>query len=97
MRFEKDFQLLIEAAIKGVRCPQTQPHGPLANGAMTELIRAGKIKSEVYRHNFRVVTILAGEHRGKSTAPAEKGLKPYRVNGVYVGRFAQRYGHPARI
>lgn len=86
-RFDRDFALLVTAAVNGDRCPQTYPHGPISSGAMTALIRDGKIKSEVYRHNYRVVTIMVGEHKGKTTRPADAGLKPFRVNGVLVKRF----------
>lgn len=92
--YDKDFELLVTAAVKKERCPQTSPHGPLSTGAVTALVRDNKIRSEVYRHNFRVVTILVGPHKGKSTVPAESGLKPYRVNGLHIGRF-QRYGKVA--
>lgn len=87
MPFDKDFALLVDAAVAGARCPQTSPHGPLASGSVSVLIAAGKIRSEVYKHNYRVVTILVGPHKGKTTAPADPGLKPYRVNGIHVSRF----------
>jgi len=80
-----DFQLLVDAAVKGERCPQSNPHGPIHAGSMTALWKAGMIKSEVYRHNYRVVTILSGEHAGKQTAPCSlKGARPYRVNGEKI-------------
>lgn len=87
--FEPDFELLVTAAAAGERCPQSKPHGPLKQGAISALITAGRIRSAVYRHNYRVVTILAGEHRGKTTAKAAAGLKPYRIDGVLVGRFVR--------
>lgn len=91
--FERDFELLVAAAITGERCPQSHPHGEIRTGAITALVAAGKIRTEVYRHNYRVVTILVGKHKGKTTAAAAAGLKPYRVNGLYVGRFTGRYGN----
>ncbi len=89
MKFDTDFDLLVAAAVAGERCPQSTPYGPLKKGAIGALVRERKIKSEVYRHNYRVVTILAGPHRGASTAPADRGLRPYIVNGVRIGRFAR--------
>jgi hypothetical protein len=79
---DKNFKLLEDAALAGDRCPQSHPHGPIDSGAITELVRVKRIRSEVYAHNYRVVTILVGPHKGKSTAPAAPGLAPYRINGV---------------
>jgi hypothetical protein len=80
---DKAFALLVEAADVGERCPKTIG-GPLAKDALTALVRAGRVRSEVYAHNYRVVTILVGEHAGKSTAPHPAGGKPFRVNGRLV-------------
>jgi len=77
--------------VAGVRCPQTYPYGPIAPGAISALIAAKRISSAVYKHNYRVVTLLVGEHSGKSTAPAERGLTPYRVDGVRMVR-VRRHG-----
>ena len=86
-RVEADYRLIEAAAIAGERCPQTEPHGPLASNSIGHLYAAGRIRSEIYRHNFRVVTLLKGPHAGKATAgPGDGSLKPYRVNGRYVGR-----------
>jgi hypothetical protein len=76
---ERAFKLIEAAAITGARCPQNAPHGPLGSGCASALARAGWVRFAIYRHNFRVATILHGEHRGKSTEPAEPGLKPYRI------------------
>jgi hypothetical protein len=83
---DRNFKLLENAAVAGERCPQTKPHGPIANGAISMLIKAKRIRSEVYRSNYRVVTILEGPYKGKSTAPADRNLRPYLVNGVHVRR-----------
>lgn len=80
---EKDFALLVAAAVAGERCPQTNPHGPLHSDAISKLMRLGKIRSEVYMHNYRVVTILVGEHAGRSTYRPPHLGPPYRVNGRY--------------
>ena len=89
-RMEKDFDLIVEAALKGERCPKTYPHGPIMTGSIGKLYTLGFIRSEVYAGNFRVIKILWGTHKGKSTAPPPKGGKPYRVNG----RDARRGLHP---
>jgi len=80
-RLERDFALLEAAAASGARCPQNVPFGPLAAGASTQLARAGRIKVELYVHNWRVVTILDGPHKGRSTQPCPYGgsEKPYKV------------------
>jgi len=83
-RVERNFQLLVQAALARDRCPQSHPHGPLDSGAMSALVEAGRIRSEVYAHNYRRVTILTGEHKGKSTAAHPKGFAPYMVNGRHV-------------
>jgi hypothetical protein len=90
---ERDFRLIAAAAIAGERCPQSYPHGTISAACVTALVRAGRIRSEVYRGNWRVITILKGEHKGKSTAPYPDGGSPYLVNGVPVGRgqHAPRY------
>jgi hypothetical protein len=89
MKFDTDFNLLVAAAVAGQRCPMSNPHGPLKCRSITELVREGKIRSEVYTHNYRVVTILAGPHRGAATAPAPRGAQLYVVNGRRIGRFAR--------
>lgn len=87
---DKNFQFLEAAAIAGERCPQNNPHGPIHSGAITELVKANRIRSEVYSRNYRVVTLLVGPHRGKSTAPAPPGSEPYIINGLHVKRFRDR-------
>jgi hypothetical protein len=75
------FALLQAAAIAGERCPQSRPHGPIVDPSMTtRLAREGKIKVEIYAHNWRRVTILVGEHAGKATAgPPKAEWKPYKT------------------
>ncbi len=48
---EDNFKRFEAAAIAGDRCPQTNPHGPIDSGAVTALIEAKRIRSEVYRYN----------------------------------------------
>lgn len=81
---EKTFDLIIAAAITGERCPQSHPHGPLQRMGLRELIDAGLVRSEVYAHNYRVVTVLSGEHAGKNTRPAPAGRRPYMIDGRRV-------------
>jgi len=71
------FAILVRAAILGERCPQNAPHGPLKPGHTTDLARDGKIRIEVFRHNWRVVTILVGPNAGKQTRACPAGGKPY--------------------
>lgn len=84
------FDLLVQAAINNQRCPMSS--GPsqveaFSRGEISALCRAGRIRSEVYRHNYRVVVILQGPHRGKNTAlPADKKLKPWKIVGTEVTR-----------
>lgn len=68
---DKAFALLVEAAVKGERCPvSTGPgqHSILRSEIVSALAHAGRVSVEISRGNFRRVTILAGEHKGRSTA-----------------------------
>ena len=90
-RTEPDYELILAAALAGERCPFSHPHGPLATGTPRALIDAGRVRFELYRHNWRVAVILTGPHAGQKTMLAGDGtLKPYRVNGAYIGRAADR-------
>lgn len=90
-RFAKDFALIEAAAIAGERCPQGHPHGPLCSGAITSLVEAGHIRSEVYKLNYRVAVILTGPHKGRSTAPPPGPREqPWKVNGLAVRRFVRQ-------
>ncbi len=88
-RLDAAFRLIEAAAVAGDRCPQNKPFGPLRDGAIRGLIAAGRVRSEVYLHNWRVVTLLAGPHKGKATAAPPQGGRPYLVNGVRVGRLGR--------
>jgi len=83
----EDFQAEIDAAFismeraaaKGVRCPVNKTFDVTSYRTMA-LAKAGRIKIEVYAHNWRVVTILTGPHAGKTTAmPPYKHGRPYRT------------------
>ncbi len=92
-RIEYDFALLEAAAISGDRCPKNDPQGPIGHKSISTLVKDRRIQSEIYMHNWRVVTILSGPHQGCSTKspPAGSG-KPYLVNGIHVGRIHRRLG-----
>lgn len=92
---DRAFAQLEAAAITGSRCPMSDS---VVGGSpsVSQLARDGRILVEVFVHNFRRVTILQGEHRGKTTAnaPLRGGLhpRPYltvttagtRRNGVLI-------------
>ena len=86
MRIEADFRLLEAAAVAGERCPQSWPHGSIRSGTIAKLIDAGRIRSEVYAKNWRVVTILEGPNKGKSTESSPSLAAPYLINGRRPGR-----------
>lgn len=88
---DRNYALIEAAAIKGERCPQSKPHGPLDGAAPAALARAGRIRLEVFVHNWRVVTIMEGEHKGKTTAPCpQEGRVPYRI--IYKDHIDVRHG-----
>jgi hypothetical protein len=78
---DRNFALIEAAASKGDRCPQAKPFGPLDAAAPAALARAGRIRIEVFMHNFRVVTMMDGPHKGKQTqaAPKQGSGKPYKI------------------
>lgn len=78
----RTFAAIEAAAVAGKRCPMNHPDGPLSKGAITYLYKAKRIRGEIYRCNYRVVTLLDGPHCGKSTAPAPDGWKTYKVVGA---------------
>ncbi len=92
---DREFGLLERAAAAGERCPQSGNFGPLKSHFTTALARAGRIRIEIYAHNWRVVTILDGPHRGKRTAetPYKGTGRPYMTIGidtVMTTRMSQR-------
>jgi len=89
---EADYALILAAAIAGERCPISNPHGPIHSGSIIALADQKRIRSDVYSKNWRVVTIMDGEHKGKATAPCPWGGSPYLVNGVHVDRIRRRFG-----
>lgn len=93
------FAVIERAAIEGRRCPENLTHG-VTSPAVTALARAGRIRIEIYFHNWRVVTILEGEHRGKTTAACpKKGAMPYRTiaKGVAELSYTKRRASKAPV
>lgn len=80
---DREFALLESAAANGERCPQSIPHGPLNSAVTGALARAGRIRIEIFAHNWRVVTLMDGPHKGKQTMPTpHKGSRrPYKIIG----------------
>lgn len=83
---EKDFEMLVAAAIKGERCPEDRPRGPIRQGSVTALYEAGRIMSAVYGRGWRVVTILDGPNRGAQTMLPESTARAIRINGQTMKR-----------
>ena len=91
----KAFAQIEAAAVAGARCPVTAREGipGLPPGVTTALARAGRVRFEVYAHNWRVAEILAGPHAGKRTqGPPQAGWKPYLVIGTETVRRYQMEG-----
>lgn len=81
---EEAFALLENAAAHGERCPMNDQL-PSGHWIMPALARAGWIRTEIYTANFRVVTILRGEHAGKKTAPPPgPARRPYKTVDRYT-------------
>lgn len=79
------FSMIEQAAAARQRCPTNDA---LPQGATTMLARQGKIRIEVYPHNWRVVEILAGPQAGKRTAgPPEKSWQPYLIVDAQGSRY----------
>jgi hypothetical protein len=92
---ERAFALIEEAAAKGERCPQNDQLGNY--GLVPELARRGRIKIEVFAHNWRVATILTGPHAGKHTL-LHKGKSPPYVVIDHNGRHGSKAGtHEQRM
>jgi hypothetical protein len=81
----KVFVMINAAAVNGERCPQKQPSGTFSreqNDALLALARAGKLRVEIFVHNWRVVTICEGPNSGRHTMLPPKRpypIKPYKV------------------
>jgi hypothetical protein len=77
---DRAFALIEQAAIKGERCPQSEPFGPLKSTAVYALYAAGRVRGEIFSSNFRRMTILTGPNKGKQTAdPPQNCGPPWKV------------------
>jgi len=95
---DRTFALVEAAAAKGVRCPMSPPMGTLNSSALSALAREGRLRIEIFMHNWRVVTIMDGPHKGKQTqaAPAGKGSgKPYKI--IYKDHVLMRRSRVASV
>jgi hypothetical protein len=73
------FNAIVNAAVAGKRAPLSSRNGGSLNpDAVKHLVKAGKIRIEIFVHNFRVITILSGEHAGKHTAQPN-GKQPHLI------------------
>ena len=73
------FARLETIAAAGRRCPPRSAF--LHHDALSILAAQGRIRVEVWCHNWRVVEILTGPHTGARTQAAPLGREPYRVLG----------------
>lgn len=88
------FHAIEAAAIAGDRCPQADQL-PGAPDIVTRLCRDGRLYIEIFMHNWRVATILAGPHKGKMTLqppPMPSGKQPRAY--LTVGKETLRNGAP---
>ena len=92
---DKAFALLVDCAVKGERCPITagpKAHPFLVPDQIAALKREGRIKATISGKNWRVVTILTGEHAGRATAadPREGKNNRPRATAPSAPRFLTR-------
>jgi len=92
---DRAFEILCACADKGQRCPPASGHAAhsfLKSAHTSALAKQGKIRIEVFAHNWRVITILVGPHKGKHTelSPYAGAKKPYQIidarGAVFTGR-----------
>jgi hypothetical protein len=96
-RVDLCFQAIVDAAIKGHRCPENGSHG-VNTQRCRALANAGDIKIEVFARNYRVVTILTGRHAGLKTAPPPyKVAQPKLVINKDGKHVFKRFDHGARV
>jgi hypothetical protein len=92
------FAMLVKAAVAGERCPKSHPtgRGTIKSALVTQLAHAGRIRVEIYFHNWRVIEILEGPHKGRRTQECPKpGAKPYLTIDKSGTHF--RYGAPVTM
>ena len=74
---DEAFAKLEATALVGGRCPLAGTDG-LTSQLTAALARAGRIRIDVYPHNWRVITITEGPNAGKATAPPPNpAWRPY--------------------
>lgn len=90
---DRAFRTLEQTAIVGERCPENGVAG-LRSDFVCALAHQGRILVEISGNNWRRVTILKGDHVGKSTAPNPDGLRVWKTidaNGTLInGRPLER-------
>ena len=86
-KLDDAFNALVKAAIDGKRCPMVAQLKQIAKmptkSPLLLLAQRGKIWVGVYGHNFTVVEILEGPHKGARTAEPTIGTRrPYKEFSV---------------
>ena len=93
------YEKIERAAAEGTRCPTNPELGTASGPALRMLIKREMIRTEVYKHNWRVIMLLSGPHKGKRTMLPKDGGKPYlrcdKGGNRYLSRILPRA--PARI
>lgn len=104
---DKAFDLLVEHAVIGARCPRTSgpdAHRLIVTAHISKLAREGRIFVEISGQNFRQITILTGPHKGAKTAPNPDsgthvwqtvGKEGAKVNGKLVDHGARYRTQPS--
>ena len=102
---DKTFAVLVAAAVDGRRCPFSQgPEAAISSQAVSRLAKSGRIYVEISSRNWRQVTIMVGEHKGKATAPNPDrnahvyqtiGAEGTKVNNRFVDHGAASRGKPS--
>jgi hypothetical protein len=83
-----------EAVLKRQRAPVRN------NNLTSQLVREGRIRIDLYGKNYRVATLLKGEHAGKSTLTPPHHGKPWKTltaetvspTTLYERKYAARQG-----
>ncbi len=92
---QKLFDIIQEYVAKGERCPTSSEvvDKHALRKPISELAYLGYCRIEIYHQNFRVVTLLYGEQKGRSTLRPEEG-KPYRILDINGDSMAARRYKP---
>lgn len=98
-RLTQCFESILQAALRGDRCPENDTYN-VASTYCRLLAERGDIKIEVYARNYRVVTILKGPHAGVKTAPPPYSVKSPKIiistEGKKVYRMFSRLDRKAK-